>query len=356
MIDSRPFGGTCALRGCDPKKVLVGAADVIDAAERFADRGIPVGARIVWPDLVRFKRHIIADERTVSEPRPPAVSNCLRWGGCISFEFAQVAVHAGVHATILHRGERPLNAFDPDLVALLVERSHALGIDVRLSTNMRTITKTGDRFIVHAETRSDAVQVESSMVVHGAGRVPEIDDLSLDAAGVAWRTDGVIINECLQSVSNPVVYAAGDAAASGAPRLAPVAAHHGHIVAANLLDETHRRNPDHTVVPSVVFTTPPLAAVGPRENAARERELQFETHDENTSSWFSSRRVGETHSDKVLIEKSSQRILGAHALGPHADEVINVFAVAMRAGLRTSEIKKMMLAYPTSGFDVVYMV
>jgi glutathione reductase (NADPH) len=199
--------------------------------------------------------------------------------------------------------------------------------------------------------------MEADMVVHGAGRVPEIDDLNLDAADVKWDQQGVTVNEYLQSVSNPAVYAAGDAAASGAPRLTPVAAYQGRIVAANLLDEQKRQAPDYTVVPSVVFTVPPLASVGLLERDAQRRGVAFDVHQGNTASWHSSRRVGETHSGfKVLVEKSSGHILGAHVLGPRADDVINLFAMAMRAGTTTASLKEILFAYPTAESDIPYMV
>src|SRR6202041_3277156 len=113
---------------------------------------------------------------------------------------------------------------------------------------------------------------EADMVVHSAGRVPEIKDLNLDAAGIEWEKRGVRVNEFLQSVSIPAVYAAGDAAASGGPPLAPVASYEGMIVAANLLQGNHQR-PNYLGVPSVVFTIPSLAAVGLGEREAREQKL-----------------------------------------------------------------------------------
>src|ERR1700686_5505486 len=111
------------------------------------------------------------------------------------------------------------------------------------------------------------------MVVYGEGRVPEINDLNLDAVGIEWDKRGVLVNEFLQSVSNPAVYAAGDAASGGLP-LAPVASYEGHIVAANLLKGNHQR-PNYIGIPSVVFTVPPLAALRLNEPAGREQTLTF---------------------------------------------------------------------------------
>jgi glutathione reductase (NADPH) len=129
------------------------------------------------------------------------------------------------------------------------------------------------------------------MVVHSAGRVPEINDLNLDAVGIEWAKRGVRVNEFLQSVSIRAVYAAGDAADSGGSPLAPVASYEGLIVAANLLQGNHQR-PNYLGVPSVVFTIPSLAAVGLSEREAGEQNLKFRVTKGMTSTWYSSRSGG----------------------------------------------------------------
>jgi glutathione reductase (NADPH) len=118
--------------------------------------------------------------------------------------------------------------------------------------------------------------------------VPEINDLNLGAAGIEWDKGGVRVNEFLQSVSIPAVYAAGDAAASGGSPLAPVASYEGLIVATNLLKGNHERA-NYLGIPSVLFTVPPLAAVGLSESGAREQNLTFTVKKETTSTWYSSR-------------------------------------------------------------------
>src|SRR5205085_4317089 len=127
--------------------------------------------------------------------------------------------------------------------------------------------------------------------VHAAGRLPDIEDLNLQAAGVEFERRGVRVNEFLQSVSNPAVYAAGDCAASG-PALTPVAGYEGGLVARNLL-EGNRYQPSYVGVASVVYTVPPLATVGLQEEAARRQGLRFQVHAGDSSGWYSSRRVAE---------------------------------------------------------------
>jgi glutathione reductase (NADPH) len=420
MVDKRPFGGTCALRGCDPKKVLVGAAAAVDAARLLSGKGVQPGSMAMdWTELIRFKRtftdpvpeqrtaslaragivtfqraarfvgpsrvavgdvvltatraiavaagarpadlpitgrhHLVTSEQFMDLPSLPR-SIAFVGGGYISFEFAHVAARAGTQVTILHRGPRPLVEFDADLVGRLTTRTRALGVDVRLETEVRAIEPVGGRYRVTVEGRDGPAGVDADLVVHGAGRVPDLDDLALDAAGVAYSGAGVQVNQHLQSVSNPLVYAAGDCAATEGPALTPVAGYEGRIVAANLLEGNHA-TPNYEVVPSVVFTLPPLASVGLREDEARANGLSFVEHHEDTSSWYSSRRLGEQFSAfKVLIEQNSNRIVGAHLLGPHADETINLFALAMREGMTADRFKQMLWAYPTHGADTAYMV
>jgi len=277
-------------------------------------------------------------------------------GGYIAFEFAHLAAHVGSQVTVLHRGPRPLVLFDPDLVDQLVEQTRELGIAVHLGTEAIGIEKSSAQLIVRALASGETGTFETEIVVHAAGRLPEINDLNLDAAGIEWEKRGVRVNEFLQSVSNPAVYAAGDAAASGGPPLAPVASYEGQIVASNLLMGNHQ-TANYLGIPSVVFTIPPLAAVGLSERRAREQNLKFQVKKEMTSTWYSSRRIAETYSGyKVLVEEDTDRILGAHILGNEAGEVINLFALAIRSGMHATDLKHMLFAYPTSGSNLTRML
>jgi glutathione reductase (NADPH) len=277
-------------------------------------------------------------------------------GGYIAFEFAHVAVRVGSEVTIVHRGARPLPRFDPDLVDQIVARSRELGIDVQLGTQAEVVKKESAQFVVHASTSGRRRTFEADMVVHAAGRTPEIDDLNLDGAGVAWDERGVKVNEFLQSVSNPAVYAAGDAAASGGPPLTPVADYEGAIVAVNLLKGNHQK-PNYAGIPTVVFAIPPLASVGLSEREAHEKGLKYLVRKEMTSTWYSSRRVAEKYSGyKVLVEEGTDRILGAHLLGDQAGETINLFGLAIRSGMRATDLRHMVFSYPTHASDMPYML
>jgi glutathione reductase (NADPH) len=465
VIDSLPFGGTCALRGCDPKKVLVEAARVIDSNQRHESKGI-IGSEAIhikWSDLIRFKRtftdpfpknredgyisagiapfhgharfigpttvkvekiHSTSNNKynnndntailnsrhiliaTGSKPmnlNVPGLENIITsdqfldfgydrlpdrivfvGGGYISFEFAHIAARAGAKVTILHRGKRPLEQFDPDLVNRLVERSRDIGIDVRLRSEVKSIDKLSSilsssssttrsssdshKLIVHYSSSLDnnskhggnndeISKIQADMVVHGAGREPNIDTLDLNAAGIEYTHRGITINQYLQSVSNPSVYAAGDAAANMGLPLTPVASYDGAVVANNLIKGNTLKS-NYTGLPSVVFTIPPLVSVGMQEKEAKEKGLRVKINYKDTSGWASNRRVGETCAAfKVLVDEDTNKILGAHILGPHADEIINIFSIAIRLGLTTKDLNDPILyTYPTTSSDILYML
>lgn len=271
-------------------------------------------------------------------------------------EFAHVALRVGAKVTVLHRGERLLEGFDPDLVEQLTQKTRYLGADVQLRTEVNAIERTADHLIVRVSASGEQRTFNADLVVHGAGRVPEIEDLNLAAANVDATRKGVKVNEYLQSPSNPAVYAAGDAADSGGPPLTPVAGYEGRIVAANLLEGNHV-TASYAGVPTVAFTVPPLASVGLSERAASEKGLRFRTHYEITTAWYSSRRVAEESSGfKVLVEEGTDQMLGAHLIGPHAEETINLFALAIKSGVSASALRDTIFGYPTLASDVRYML
>jgi glutathione reductase (NADPH) len=148
---------------------------------------------------------------------------------------------------------------------------------------------------------------------------------------------------------------AGDAAGMG-PALTPVAGYQGRVAASNLIEGNHVRA-DYSAVPSVVFTVPPMAAVGLGEDEARARGLKVRVNVADTAGWYSSRRIGETHSGfKTIVDDETGRILGAHLLGPGAEEAINLFAMAIHFGLTAGQVREMLFAYPTHGSDLAYMM
>ena len=336
---------------CPPAKPVRFSRSVLRAKRAIV---LATGAR---PADLPFdgREHVITSDQFLDLTLLPA-SIAFIGGGYISFEFAHVAARAGAKVTILHRDERPLAAFDTALVKRLVARTQALGIEVRLNAEVKGARAVDRSYQLNVSQSGAPDTVDVGLVVHGAGRVPDLDGLALEAGNVNYSAGGITVNAFLQSVSNPLVYAAGDCADTNGPALTPVAGYEGRIVAANLLEGNHA-TPTYDAIPSVVFTTPSLARVGLTEDEARAKKISFALHEEDTSMWYSSRRLGETHSgSKVLVESATGHILGAHLLGPHADETINLFTLAMRAGVTADRLKSTLWAYPTIGADSSYMV
>ncbi|HEY3779291.1 MAG TPA: NAD(P)/FAD-dependent oxidoreductase [Rhizomicrobium sp.] len=418
IVDHLPFGGTCALRGCDPKKVLVGVAEAWDQDRRLRGKGIGGGEPLIdWRQMVAFKRSFTDPvphqrEEKIAQAGIDGFHGPARFrgpetieigeaklnarftliatgavamrlgiageehlatstdfleldelpkrlvfvgGGFISAEFSHIAARAGASVIVLEQADRILPQFDPDLVGLLRNKSASLGIDVRLKTRVNSVERTGDGFRIGLESAGAKSSLEADLVIHAAGRVPDLESLDPDAGNLEHDKGRLKLNEFLQSTSNPAVYAAGDAASSGPP-LTPVASHDATVAAANMLEGNHQR-PDYRGVASVVFTIPPLARVGLLEEEAREQKLRFRVLHEKTSGWYSARRVGEDCAGfKVLVEEESDRILGAHLIGPHADEMINLFALAVRTGHSAEQLKSAIFAYPTAGSDIGYML
>jgi glutathione reductase (NADPH) len=413
VIDHLPFGGTCALRGCDPKKMLISGAEAIDMARRMRGRGVTGELGISWPELVAFKwtftdpvpqkqehrymehgidafhgkarfterdtievsgqsiqaghmliaigarpvpltfvgaEHVITSDQFLELDELPA-RIAMVGGGYIASEFSHIAARAGAKVTVLQRAERMLTRFEPELVGWLMEKFADIDVEVRTGTAVEAIDRVSSGFRVCARAGSQAITTEVDLVVHAAGRAPDLDALNLSAAGVAVEKGRLVLNEFLQSVSNSAVYAAGDAAAKGPP-LTPVSSHDGKVVAANLL-EGNRHRPDYRGVPSVAFTLPPIAAVGLGEAEARAAGLKFRVKNEKVPDWYTARRVAEAvYGFKTLIEDGSERVLGVHLVGPHADEVINLFALAIRHDLTAEDLKKTIFAYPAGASDI----
>lgn len=418
IIDSRPFGGTCALRGCDPKKVLVGAADMIERAERMNGKGITSTPSINWQELMAFKRtftepvsanrekgfkksgiytfhgqasftgedtirirediltgkkiliasgakpvplpiegseHLIHSDEFLELDELPA-RLIFVGGGYISFEFAHIAARAGAEVHIIQRGERVLGNFEQELVDLLMEKSKEIGIHIHLNSEVKSVEKKADSFIVTAMTGKDSLELEGDLVIHGAGRIPAIDDLQLEKGNVEWEKGGITVNGYLQSVSNPNVYAAGDAASTEGLPLTPIASMESHVVASNLLKGNYR-SPNYKVMPTVVFTLPKLASVGLSEDEARKQKHNIRVNKFDTSDWYTYRRTNERYAmAKIIIDEDSDQILGAHLLSEEADELINHFATAIQFKLTTRDLKQMIYAYPTAASDLSYML
>ena len=419
IVDPLPYGGTCALRGCDPKKILRRGAEIIDSARLMRGKGIDdAGLTINWPDLMKHKHGFTdpvpqntengladngvetlhgharfvgarqievdgtpydADRFLVAAGARPrqldfpgqehlvdstgfldldALPGRILFvgGGFISFEFAHIVARAGSRAVIVDRGPGPLKSFDPDLVELLVDRGNEVGVDLRRDTTIAAVEPADQGYRVILECAGVRETIETDLVVHGAGRVADLATLGLDVAGVAWGERGVSVSGHLQSKTNPAVWAAGDSADTAGMPLTPVAVSEAKVAASNMLKNA-TITPDYVGIPTAVFTIPELVRVGMLEAEAKEQGIDVAVRYSDTSGWYSNYRIGETTAAaKILIDRSTDKIVGAHLLGPEYGELVNTFGLAMKAGLTSRQLKSAIAAYPTVGSDLGSML
>ncbi len=417
IIDERAYGGTCVLRGCDPKKVLVGAAELIDWNKRMNGDGINENASINWQDLMTFKRtftssvpemiedslqqsgidtyhgkvsfqseteikvggDVLKSERILLASGAESVTLGIEGeefftysddfleldelperiifagGGFISFEFAHIAARAGAEVHIIHRDSHPLKNFDPDLVDLLMQKTKDIGIHIHLNASVTSIEKQGQNYTVKAEKQGSVQEWSTDLVVHGAGRAPALD-MDLEQGNVEREKGGVRVNDYLQSVSNPHVYAAGDAASTAGPPLTPIAGKDSEVAASNMLKGNHKKI-DYPVVPSVVFTIPKIASAGMSEQEARDAGYNVQVNYQETSAWYTYKRTNESYAAyKIIIDQTNNVILGAHLISGEADTLINNFAMAIQYQISLDELKQMIFAYPSPASDITHML
>jgi len=416
IADNREYGGTCPNRGCDPKKVLVGITEIIERSQNMLGLGISKMPEVNWEDLQKFKYKFTGaipaatekdlaalgikmyhqspkflDENTLSvegktvktkkiviatgnKPMPLKIpgaelmlnsddfleleklpeSMIFIGAGYIGMEFAHIAARLGVEVTVIDTEPRPLSNFDEDMVAHLTEASEAIGIKFIFNAKASKVEKLRKYLRVTAETKNgEEISAKAELIFNTAGRVPSIDELELEKGNVAFTNKGITVNEHLQNTSNPSVYACGDVSDSEGLPLTPLSSQESRVVSANLLGKYNKTEAHYPPQPSVVFTLPNVASVGLSEQQAKERGFDYVVKHKSVPSWFNSKRIANQHyAFKVIKDKETEKVLGAHLVGPDAGEMINMFVMAMCGGLSCHDLKAMIFAYPTWSNDI----
>jgi glutathione reductase (NADPH) len=418
LLEPSLLGGTCSNRGCTPKKVLVAAAHALDEIEKAGAHKIKVGkAKLDWAAMIDREKELIRElpERfrtsladlgvtiikgdgrfvgpnavmvngdileakhivvaTGSKPRqlpiPGAelmvtsddvLSNRKQprdvvfvGGGVIAFEFAHVYARAGTKVTILEVAPGFLANFDQDAVGQVLHESQRIGIEARHSVSIERIEKAGRRRRVVFKADGAEQAVETDLVVNGAGRIAALDGLDLEAGGVAVERGRITTDNHMRSTSNPAAWAGGDALA-GKQQLSPVATHEGEIIGDNIAGGS-RPKPDYAMIPSCLYTVPTLATVGLTEAAARQTGRKIRVAVNDMTGWLSGRTFAETAAwAKVIIDEETDLIRGAHIVGHGGEELIHLFAFAMRHAVTVADMKRTVYAYPTYTADVKAML
>jgi len=418
MIEDRDLGGTCPNRGCTPKKALVAAAHALheigqahvhcisvgkptldwaalvdrekemisgipdSLAETLQERGVELirdQAKFVGPNTVEVGRreieakHIviatgskhrplpipgaelmITSDEVLSEPELPETVLFVG-GGVIALEFGHVYARAGAKVTVLEVLPQLLPALDADAVEQVRKESRRIGIVVHTGVKVKRVERASKHLRTVFEVDGKELSIESDRVVNGAGRIANVDQLDLEAGNIAHEGLRVSVDETMRSTSNPSVHLCGDVL-SGPPQLSPIATYEGRLVGANIVEGPKHR-PDYANLPSCVYTIPALATVGLSEAKAKDKGLKTRTQVNDMEYWFSTRTFAETAAwSKIIINEASDAIVGAHFVGHSGEELINIFGLAMKHGIRASQIRDFIFAYPTFSADIKHML
>jgi glutathione reductase (NADPH) len=407
-------GGTCVIRGCIPKKLLVYAAHFREELEDARGFGWTALASFDWPALREAKDREIArleavyrrlldeagvefiagratlhDARTVEiagrtirarhvlvatgaapeRPQVPGIRHSITsddafqltalprrilvvGGGYVALEFAGIFHGLGSAVTIAHRGPRVLRGFDEEVAEHLQVQLRTKGIELRLHCSVLSITRRSDGGLA-VEMLDDEVQSthEYDAVMYATGRRPNTRGLGLEAAGVRLDAHGAVEVDAYSRSSVPGVHAVGDVTARLA--LTPVAIREGAALAATLFGGRPTAV-DHRNVPHAVFAQPPIGSVGLGESEARASLPAVEVYRASfkpLKHTLSGR--DERTLVKLVVDASNDRVVGVHMVGADAPEIVQALAIAVKAGLSKTQFDETVALHPTAAEEFV---
>ena len=413
VAEERYLGGTCVNVGCIPKKLLVYAAHFRDDFEDAAGFGWTVGERrIEWRTLIANKdreierlngvyrrllqiagvdiiegRARLVDAHTVAVgsaqhsaehiliacggwpamPDIPGIGHAITsneafhldrlpervlivGGGYIAVEFATIFHGLGVDVTLLHRGPLFLRGFDDDVRSELAREMAKRGVALRFDARVARIEM--DDGVCHAQL-DDGCVLEAEQIMFATGRLPNTRGLGLEEVGVTLNEKGAVVVDAYSRSTVPHIFAVGDC--TDRLNLTPVAIAEGQAVAETLF-HNNPTAPDHTNVPTAVFSYPNIGTVGLTEAAARTR---YGTVDVYTSTFRPLKHTLSGRDErtflKLVVDAATDRVVGCHMLGPDAGEVIQGFAVALKCGATKAQFDATIGIHPTIAEEFVTM-
>nr|WP_321221413.1 NAD(P)/FAD-dependent oxidoreductase [uncultured Psychroserpens sp.] len=417
IADKREFGGTCAIRGCDPKKILIQFADLVHKTNKLTGLGVVDPLKIKWKSVQKFKstftepvplsteqdlkdlgitlyhqspkfiseNEVLVEGKTISAdtfviatglvPRTlkfkgaetlktsDAILNLKKipksatfiGSGYVGMEFAYMLSTLGCKVTILEQSERALSVFDSYLVNQLVSSLKNNGVTFKFNAQTISVEKLRKNSKITFKHKKKTKTIKSRYVFNTSGRVPAIELLDLEKANIKSDNSGVLVNDFLQSNSNKNVYACGDVSSKSVP-LTPLSGLQGYIVGENILLGNKKKFED-PLVPSVVFTYPNLAMVGYTEDEAKKRYKNIRVFKGDASNWYNVKKEnGDTYAYKIIANERTNKIVGAHLLSAHANETINILTTAMNNDMTVDQFKKMIFTYPSYANDLKSMM
>lgn len=413
IAESTYLGGTCVNVGCVPKKLFVHAAHFREDFAAAAGYGWSVAeTRFDWPTLLANKdreiarlnevyrglllnsgvrlvegrarltgphsvevdgqcftaerilvatggkalrppvpgaEHIITSDEAFHLERLPARALVLG-GGYIAVEFAGIFHGLGVETTLIHRGELPLRGFDGDVRRFLTAQLRHKGLGVELSTQVQSVERRDGALAV---SLSDGRVLETDLVMAAVGRVPNTGGLGLAEAGVQLTAGGAIQVDAGLRTSVPSIYALGDVI--DRVQLTPVALAEAMAFARNQFAGSPLVL-DYDNIPTAVFSQPSVGTVGLSEEQARERTGQVDIYrSEFTPLRHTLTGLGERTLMKLVVDRASDRVLGAHMVGAEAGEIVQGLAIALKAGVTKATFDATIGIHPTSAEEFVTM-
>lgn len=406
-------GGTCVVRGCVPKKLFVYASSFAEEFEDAEGFGWTVGERsFSWEKLIANKDreidrlngiyirnlqnskveifqsraflkdahtvHLVAEGRDVTAdkiliatggtPFMPVIpgiefaitsneafhleklpkSGIVVGGGYIAVEFAGIFNGLGVGTTLVYRGEKILRGFDEDLRDALSDELPKKGLDLRVNSDIVSIARKGANLVA---TLTDGSVIEAGFIMYATGRVPYVEGLGLEAAGVKLNAKGAIAVDPYSQTNVPNVYAVGDVTDRAA--LTPIAIREGQAFAETVFNN----NPiavDHSIIATAVFSQPELGTVGLSEADARAKYGELDIY--KTSFRAMKHTMTGRHEKtfmKLVVDTASQRVLGVHLMGPSSGEIIQAIAIAVTMGATKKQFDQAVAVHPTAAEELV---
>jgi glutathione reductase (NADPH) len=304
-----------------------------------------------WPNDLSYPggEHVISSNEAFYLDKLPERA-VIEGGGYIAVEFAGIFNGLGVDTTLSYRGPLIMRGFDDDIRHHLQGEMEKKGIKFRLNASFEKVEKSGEAFTVHL---SDGSTIETDLVMSAIGRHPNVDGLGLEDAGVELKFNGAVAVDDYFQTSVPSIYAIGDII--DRYQLTPVALAEGMAVTKTLFQD-QPSTVDYDFIPTAVFSQPPVGTVGLSEEEAREKHGEVLIF-KSTFRTLKNTLTGSNEQTfmKMIVDKKSDQVVGIHMVGTDAGEMVQGFAVAMKAGATKAVFDSTIGIHPTSAEEFVTM-
>lgn len=415
VAEEHRVGGTCVIRGCVPKKMLVYGSMFAEELSHAENYGWTVGEKgFDWPTLRNFvnkdvdrleglygqtlESHeidLFAERATIAGPNAvklasgrevsakyiliavgswpampdfPGVEHCISsnevfhleeqpkclmvvGGGYIAMEFAGIFNALGSEVSVINRTDRILRSYDDQIVDRMLHIAMGRGIDFKMHSSIAKVEKTDEGCLLVDLGDSNPLKVDQVLVA--TGRHPNTRGLGLENAGVEMGDKGQIKVDEYNRTSCESIYAVGDV--TDRVQLTPVAIREGHAFADSVFGN-NPRTVDYAHIPSAVFCQPPLAGVGMTESEAKQKHGNVKVY---SSDFRPMKNIFSPHAErglyKMIVDDTSGKILGIHMIGPESPEILQVAAVAMKAGLTKQAFDDTVALHPSMAEELVLL-